>query len=178
MRILGIVGSLRNDSLNRKLILAAAATLPADASFELADIGSLPLYNEDLEADFPAAARSLKEKIRAADAVMIATPEFDRTLPAALKNALEWTSRPYGDNAWAGKNVLVMGTSSGAISSALAQYDLKKILLYLDAKLAGQPEIMIPHGGEVFGTSGEIVNEGTKTFLAGALARFAERVRG
>jgi len=172
MKFIGFVGSLRKDSYNRKLMMAVAGIVPPEISFEFIEIGDVPMFNADMEANFPPAALAVKEKIRAADAVIIATPEFNRTVPAALKNITEWASRPYGDNAFAGKKVMVMGTSTGNISTALAQYDLKKILLYLNAKLLGQPEIMIATAQTKFDVAGALTDEGTKTFLAKSLSEF------
>ena len=174
MKFIGIVGSLRSGSVNRKLLMAVASMLPADVSFEVAEIGDLPLYNQDSEADFPAAAKELKEKIRTADAVLIATPEFNRSMPAALKNVTEWTSRPHSDNVWAEKSVMVMGASSGHISTALAQYELKKVLLYLNARLMGQPEVMLALAQDKFDASGALTDDSARTFLMKSVALFVE----
>ncbi len=178
MQILGISGSLRTGSYNTALVRAAGELLQreplqsANAALVLAPIDALPLYSQDLENNFPASAAALKEKIRAADALIISTPEFNRSIPAALKNVLEWTTRPSGDNVWVGKPVLVLGASSGQLGTAVAQYDLKRILTYLGARVLGQPEFFLGLAAEKFDASGALTDEKTKEFLAKALTAF------
>ena len=170
MNILGFVGSLRQGSYNKMLMQAFMGSLPAEARMEIAEIGNLPLYNTDLEADFPKEASKLKAKIKAADAIIISTPEFNRSISGVLKNALDWTSRPYGDNAWAGKRVLVVGASTGAIGTALGQYHLKQILLYLDARVLGQPEFYCGMAKSKFDANGKLIDEPTKEHITKALS--------
>lgn len=172
MNLLAISGSLRKDSFNTALLRAVAARAKEGVEVTLADLASLPLYNQDLEAAYPAQAQALKDKIRAADAVIIATPEFNRSIPGVLKNAIDWTSRPYGDNAWKGKPVYVMGASSGPIGTAPAQYDLKKIMLYLDAYVLGQPEFYLGNVVGKFDGAGVLTDESTIEHIDKALAAF------
>lgn len=164
-KILGIVGSLRVGSYNKSILKAVEALLPSDVTMEYADIGALPLYNGDLEANFPASVTHFKNQIKAADAIIFATPEYDRSVPGVLKNAIDWASRPYGDSAWNGKPVLVMGASGGSIGTAVAQSHLKQILLYLNMKVVGQPELYINAVAEKLDKDGVLIDEKTKEHL-------------
>lgn len=176
-KLIAISGSLRAGSYNTALLRAFAALAPEGVSVEIADIKALPLYNQDDEKEhFPEAAAALKQKIREADGILIATPEYNRSLSGVLKNALDWTSRPYGDNAWVGKPVYAMSCSSGNISGALAQYDLKKVLLYLNAHVLGQPEFFCGHAQEKFNEAGELIDEGTKQFIGTAYEAFTKYI--
>ncbi|MGF6757679.1 chromate reductase [Paraburkholderia sp. GAS42] len=140
-----IVGSLRRDSTNRQLAHALTSLAPADFSFDFVDIGGLPLYSQDYDADFPPVAREFKQKIQAADGLLFVTPEYNRSIPGVLKNALDWASRPWGKNAWGDKPGAVVGTSPGATGTALAQQHLRNVLAYLDVATLGQPEMFIKH---------------------------------
>ncbi len=177
IKIVGIIGSLRKGSLNRMLVNAIKELAPQGMTVEIAEIGNLPLFNQDLEANFPKEAQELKDKISAADSVIIATPEYDRSVPGVLKNALDWTSRPYGQSAWPGKVVAVVGASGGAIGTAVAQSHLKQILLYLDARVLGQPEFYL--GGAVgkFDKDGKLTDETTKERIAKLLDVLGEKIR-
>ena len=162
--ILAFSGSLRRGSINTGLLRAAIAIGKAnDLNITLVDIAHLPMYNQDLEVNFPPEVTELKNKIRAVDGILIATPEFNRSIPGALKNLFDWTSRPYGDNAWAGKTVAMMG-AGGSVGTALAQADLKKILLYLDARVLGQPEFYV-NANNKFNEQGDLTDEKTKEYL-------------
>ncbi len=142
-KILAISGSLRKDSFNTKLVEAIKIAAQGKAEVTTTRIDNLPLFNQDLEASFPAEAQALKDIILAADAIVIATPEYNRSIPGVLKNAIDWASRPYGQNAFAGKPLLVLGATGGNVGTALAQSHLKEIMLYLDTKIVGQPELYI-----------------------------------
>ena len=174
-KIVGIVGSLRKDSYNKHLMVAVKlmAAEKADMDVEIVDIGNLPLFNQDLEAAFPKVAQDLKDKIKAADGIVIATPEYNRSIPGVLKNAIDWVSRPYGANAIAGKPVLVLGASGGPIATALAQYHLKQVLLYLDAKLSGQPEFFLGAAQDKFDKNGVLTDASTKDHILKSLQVFA-----
>lgn len=179
MNILALSGSLRADSYNTALLRAFAARVPEGVTMRIVSLGDLPLYNQDLETTFPESAHALKEAVKAADGILIATPEYNRSIPGVLKNALDWTSRPYGDSAWKGKPVYVIGASVGPLSAALAQYDLKKILLYLDAHVLGQPEFYLGNASDKFAPDGSLTDEKTRTHIDVALATFipfAQRV--
>ena len=141
-KLLVISGSLRKDSLNTKLARAFIARAPEGVTMELADISTIPLYNGDEEAaHFPEVVVSLKDKIKESDGIVLITPEYNRSMPGVLKNVLDYTSRPYGDSAWTGKPVFVAGATGGPIGTALAQYDAKKVLLYVGAHPLPQPEL-------------------------------------
>jgi len=176
MNIIGIVGSLRKRSYNRAVMEAAKELVPAGTDVEIVDIGNLPLFNQDVEATaFPMEAQALKDKIKTADGIIIATPEYNRSIPGVLKNAIDWASRPYGQNAFAGKPVLTMGASGGMIGTALAQGHLKNILLYLDMRLMGQPELYLTAIHEkVDAATGKLTDQVTREHLAKALAAFVE----
>jgi len=154
-----VVGSLRAQSFNRQLA-EALTQLPQAQGHEFAflEIGDLPLYNQDDDKDPPAAATRLKAEIRAAEGVIFVTPEYNRSIPGVLKNALDHASRPYGDSAWAGKPAGVIGASVGAHGTAMAQQHLRSVLAYLDMPTMGQPEAFIHVGEGSFnedGTAGE-----------------------
>ncbi len=170
--IIAFAGSLREKSINKGLLRAVVAAAPAEMSVTIIDFSQLPMFNQDLEAQFPAAATELKQKIRAADGIIIATPEFNRSIPGALKNLLDWTSRPYGDNAWAGKPVAMMG-AGGSVGTAVAQSHLKEILLYLDARVLGQPEFYV-NGfvPGIFDEAGNLIDEKTKGYVVKLLTVF------
>lgn len=160
-----IVGSLRKDSINLKL--AKALTKLGKDKFEakFLQIGNLPLFNQDLESNFPESATNLKNEILSADAVLFVTPEYNRSMPAPLKNALDWCSRPYGKNSFAKKPAAICGTSPGAIGTACAQNSLKSVLNYLDIILMGQPELYLQFNEGLIDEEGNITNENTKKFL-------------
>ncbi len=177
MNIVAISGSLRKDSFNTALLHALQALAPADIKIEIADIGNLPLYNQDAEVSFPAEAKALKDKIEEADAIIIATPEYNRSIPGVLKNAIDWASRPWGENSFAGKPTLTLGVSVGKIGTAVAQSHLRQILAYLDTRLVGQPEVYIGPAQEVFDAEGSLIDAGTRDLLAKALVTLVERAR-
>ena len=143
VRIAVVVGSLRRESINRKLANAIATLVPPDFELVQSRIDDLPLYNQDDDRDPPAAAKRLKDEIRQSDGVIFVTPEYNRSLPGVLKNAIDHASRPYGDSAWAGKPAGIIGASVGAIGTAVAQQHLRGILGYLDMPTLGQPEAYI-----------------------------------
>ena len=170
--ILGIVGSLREHSFNKRLMEAFAAQMPDGAELTMASIGDLPLYSEDVEAaGLPESVTTLKQQIEAADAIIIATPEYNRAIPGVLKNALDWASRPYGKNSFTGKPTLIIGASVGTIATAVAQNELKRIMLYLDAHVVGQPEFYLGSAGEKFAENGPLTDEATKEHIDAAIAK-------
>ncbi len=169
-KIIAISGSLKKNSYNTALLNEIKTFVP---DLEIISIGDLPLFNEDLEANFPAAATALKQKIEAADAVIFATPEYNRSIPGVLKNAIDWASRPWGKNSFAGKQVLVIGASMGPIGTAVAQYDLKKVMLYLDAHVIGQPEFYLGTVQDKI-KDGKIVDQHTMDHLKKAVQRLID----
>lgn len=168
-KIIAISGSLRKDSYNTALLHEVKKIHP---DLEILDISKLPLFNEELEANFPAEATVLKQKIEAADGIIISTPEYNRSIPGALKNAIDWASRPWGKNSFENKKVLVMGASSGPIGTALAQYDLKKIMLYLGAFVV--PEEVYVNLVQTKFKDGVLVDENTKNHLKEAVVRLLD----
>lgn len=160
-----IVGSLRKDSYNLKLAKAIAKLAAGKLDMHIATIGDLPLFNQDLEADFPKPALRLKQEIEAADAVLFVTPEYNRSISAPLKNAIDWASRPYGKNSFNQKPAAICGASVGAIGTACAQQVLKPILVYLNMILMGQPEVYFHFKENVIDSDGKINDENTEKFL-------------
>lgn len=172
-----IIGSLAKESINRKLFGAltklAAGT---DLTFTEVPIKDLPLYSYDYDADYPEVATALKDGIAGADAVLIVTPEYNRSMPGALKNALDWASRPWGTNSFDGKPTAVIGTSIGAIGTALAQRDVRHVLSFLNASTLNQPEVYLQTTPDLINEDGEITDEGTVEFLTGWLAAFQAHI--
>lgn len=178
MNILAISGSLRKDSYNTMLARAFQQLAPAGMTVEIADLSGLSLYDQDAETAFPAPAQEFKNKILAADGIILVTPEYNRSVSAALKNAVDWASRPYGQNAFAGKPVLISGVSVGKVGTAVAQSHLRTIMLYLDAQVIGQPELYLGPASELFDAQGAISQESTKDLLKKALGVLASRIGG
>lgn len=168
--LLLLSGSLRAASINTGLLRGFAEAVPADTTVAWADL-NLPLFNEELEEDFPAVAETLREQILAADAIVIATPEYNRGMSGVLKNAIDWGSRPYGENAWAGKRILVAAASPGSIGGALAVYQVKQSLLHLNAEVLGQPEFMVGGAGDKFTDQGDLIDEKTKEYITQAITK-------
>lgn len=178
MKILGISGSLRQASWNTALLHTAAGLL-AGHEFSIAAIGDLPLMNQDLEKDgkYPAPVERLRAEVLAADAILFATPEYNGSIPAPLKNAIDWASRPA--NTLAGKPAAICGTSPGALGTARAQYPLRNTLGVLGVQLLTQPEVFIGAAGQKF-ADGKLTDAGTLEFFGKMLAAFmafAERVK-
>ena len=161
-----VVGSLRKDSFNHKMANALAKLAPTGFVFKQVQIGDLPLYNQDDDGNPSAAVQRLKADISASQGLLFLTPEYNRSIPGVLKNAIDHASRPYGQSAWAGKPAGVLGVSVGAIGTALAQQHLRNILAYLDVPTLGQPEAFIHAKDGLFDADGNI-GEGSKKFLQG-----------
>lgn len=172
-----IVGSLRKESLNRRLAGAVAALAPADFTFEPVSIGELPLYDQDKETRPPESVKALQAAITAASGVLFVTPEYNRSIPGVLKNAIDHGSRPYGQSVWKGKPTGVMGASPGAPGTSMAQQHLRNMLSYLDMPTLGQPEVYLQVTEGMFDGEGELADEGTKKFLAGWMKAFVELVK-
>lgn len=168
-----IVGSLRKDSMNLKLAKALAALAGDKIEATFVDISTLPLFSQDLEADVPASVTAMKSAIEKADGVLIVTPEYNRSITGVLKNAIDWASRPYGKNSFAGKPAAVCGTSPGAIGTAAAQQHLRPILGYLDVVLMGAPELYLQFKDGMIDADGNVANDDTRKFLQGYAEKFA-----
>ena len=167
-----IVGSLRKDSFNRKLANALVKLAPSEFSFKQLEIGDLPLYNQDDDAQQAAPVKRLKAEIAAADGLLFVSPEYNRSIPGVLKNAIDHASRPYGQSAWAGKPAGVLGVSVGAIGTAVAQQHLRNVLAYLDVPTLGQPEAFIQAKDGLFDSAGNIGSD-SKAFLQKWMDRYA-----
>jgi len=173
MNILAISGSQRADSFNTKLLKALPGLAPEGMTITQLEYSSLPLFNQDLETPFPEEATRIKNEIRAADGVIVITPEYNRTMPAALVNLLDWTSRPYGDSAWTGKRVYVMGATTSTTGTTLAQADARKVLGYVGALLMVQPEVYLSMAPQKFDEQGTLTDQQTREHLTGGLEKFA-----
>ncbi len=171
-----LVGSLRRESLNRKMALALSHLTPAALELGTVEIGDLPLYNQDLDESPPAAWVKLRERIRVAQAVLFVTPEYNRSVPGVLKNAIDVGSRPYGQNVWDKKPAAVVSVSPGAIGGFGANHHLRQMLTYLNMPTLAQPEAYIGGAGTLFDAEGNIGNESTRKFLDGFMRAFAEWV--
>jgi len=178
IKVAVFVGSLRKASINRRLARAVARLAPDDFAFEPVRIDDLPLYNQDFDRDYPAEGRRLKRDIEAADALLFVTPEYNRSIPGALKNALDIGSRPWGTNSFAGKPGAVIGASIGATGSALAQQHLRNALVFLDVATLAQPEVFVQFKDDaLIDAEGHVSNEGTQKFLQGFVDRYVAWVR-
>ena len=172
-RVAVIVGSLRRDSLNRKMAKALIAMAPASLELEIVEIGALPHYNQDDDANPPPASVAFKEKIAAADAVLFVTPEYNRSVPGVLKNAIDVGSRPYGKSAWSGKPGAVVSVSPGAIGGFGANHHLRQSLVFLDVPAMPQPEAYIGGAGDLFDEAGGLKKPETVKFMEKFLGAFA-----
>ena len=164
--IFGIAGSLREKSYNRAALRACGELLPEGATLDAYMLGDLPGFNEEREKEPPAEIADMKKRIKAADAVLIVTPEYNYSYPGVLKNAIDWASRPYGDNAFAGKPGAIMSASMGAFGGARAQYHLRQCFIFLDLKLVNAPEVAIPAAHKAFDADGKLVNEMSRKLVA------------
>jgi chromate reductase, NAD(P)H dehydrogenase (quinone) len=181
MKILGISGSLRKGSFNRMALNAVKSLLPAGMQLEVFDLEGIPVYNQDQDATPPARVVEFKKAIRAADAVLICTPEYNYSIPGVLKNAIDWASRPYGDSAWKGKPAAVMGASVGLFGTARAQYHLRQCFVFLDMPAVNQPEVMIGTASSKFDVAGNLTDETSKKLigqLLGSLAELTKKMKG
>ena len=172
-----VIGSLRKESINRKLALALAGLAPQGWTFEHLRIDDLPLYNQDDDGNQAPAVKRIKTEIAAAQGLLFVTPEYNRSVPGVLKNAIDHASRPYGQSAWAGKPAGVLGISVGAIGTALAQQHLRNILAYLDVPTMGTPEVFLQAKDDLFDDKGHIGNEGSKKFLQSWMDKYVAWVK-
>ena len=177
VRILGIAGSLRRASYNRAALRAATQLVPQDTTLDIFELDGIPGFSQDEEQSPPATVVELKKRIRAADAILIATPEYNYSIPGVLKNAIDWASRPYGDSAWNGKPAAIMGASVGTIGTARAQYHLRQIFVFLNVFPLNQPEVMIGNAAERFDKEGNLTDETTKNFIRQLLQNLVEWTR-
>ena len=172
-----IVGSLRRDSINRKLAGALMQLAPPEFNCEVLEIGDLPLYHQDDDGNQAATVKRFKQSIRAAQGVLFVTPEYNRSIPGVLKNAIDHASRPYGESAWTGKPAGVLGASIGSMGTSMAQQHLRNILAALDVPTLGLPEVFLHAKDGFFDDSGNIADAGTRKFLQGWMDRYAAWVK-
>lgn len=177
IQIAVLVGSLRRESFNRRLAHAVTKLAPAEFSFEELKIDDLPLYNQDDDANQAAPVKRLKSEIRASQGVIFVTPEYNRSLPGVIKNAIDHASRPYDQNAWAGKPAGIIGASIGSIGTAVAQQHLRGVLGYLDVPTMGQPEVFLRVNDKFFDAAGDIADADKKKFLQGWMTKYAAWVQ-
>ena len=178
VNILGIAGSLRKGSYNKALLRAAAGLLPANAALDIFDLEGITPFNQDLETDPPGRVMEFKAKIRAAGAILIATPEYNYSVPGVLKNALDWASRPYGDSAWPGKPLALMSASTGMLGGSRAQYHLRQTLLFFDVIVVSKPEVFVTFAGQKFDDQGKLTDEATRSVVAALLKALVNLASG
>lgn len=167
-----LVGSLSRESINRKLAQALEKLAAGRAEFRYCRLDDLAVYNRDVDADYPANFRRLKDEIKTADAVLFVTSEHNRSIPAVLKNAIDIASRPWGTNSFAGKPGAVIGTSAGAIGTALAQQHLRNVCVFLDVYLLAQPEAFVRYRDGLIGADGSVTDESVRDFLAAFVDKY------
>ena len=168
-----VVGSIRKDSINRKMALALAGIAPPSLKLEIAEIKPLSFYNQDLDANPPQDWVDFRARIKAADAVLFITPEYNRSMPGVLKNAIDVASRPYGHSAWDGKPAAVISVSPGAMGGFGANHHLRQSLVFLNMPVLQQPEAYVGGGDKLFDEAGKVSNEKTGEFLQKILQSFA-----
>lgn len=178
-RIGYFVGSLAQDSINRNLARALVRLAPGTLTFTEIPIGDLPLYSPDFDEDFPPAGRALKEAIEVCDGILFVSPEYNRSIPGALKNAIDWGSRPWGTNSFARKPTGIIGASPGRVGTAVMQSSMRSVLSFLDAPQLNSPEAYVMYDPEAYGPDGEVHDDDTAQFLRHYIeeyAAFVERV--
>lgn len=162
INILGFAGSLRKASYNKAILRAATEVVPEDAKLEIFDLEGIPLFNQDFEQRPPEKVKQFKEKIRASDAILIATPEYNYSVPGVLKNAIDWASRPYGDNSFDDKPVAIMSASGGLLGGARAQYHLRQSFVFLNMHPVMRPEVIVTFADKKIDKSGKVTDEETR----------------
>jgi chromate reductase len=177
IKILGFAGSLRVGSYNKALLRAATSLLPDDATLEIFDVNEIPPFNQDLEMDMPPKVKEFKSKIRKADAIVIATPEYNYSVPGVLKNAIDFASRPYGDNPFNDKPVAIMSASIGMLGGARAQYHLRQMFVFLNMHPVNGPEVIVTSAQNKFDSNGNLIDENTRNFLKQLLQNLANWTR-
>ena len=177
IKILGIAGSLRKQSYNKGALRAAQKLCPDGATIEVFDPEGIPLFNQDDERSPHQKVVDLKNRIRAADAILLVTPEYNYGMPGVLKNAIDWASRPYGDNAWSGKPVALMSAALSMGGGVRAQYQLRQAFVFLNMDAVVQPEVAISNAPERFDKDGNLTDETSKKLIGQLLRNLVEKVR-
>jgi chromate reductase len=181
IRILGFAGSLRKGSYNRALLRAAGELLPEGVTLETFDLEGIPPFNQDLEKTLPERVKEFKSRIKAADAVLIASPEYNYSVPGVLKNAIDCSSRPHGDSAWPGKAVAIISASTGMLGGSRAQYHLRQTFLFLGVIAITKPEVFVTFAAQKFDENGKLTDEPTREIvkqLVQALVDLARKQKG
>ena len=178
LRVVGFSGSLRRGSFNSAALRAVKAMAPADLAIDIFDLSPIPLYNDDIRTQdgYPDGVQSFRDALKAADGVLIATPEYNYSIPGVLKNAIDWASRP-PEQPFDGKPIAILGASPGAFGSARAQYHLRQCFIYLNGQVMNRPEVMIGGANSKFDAEGNLTDQRTADFLKGFLAAFADHIR-
>jgi chromate reductase len=178
LKILGFAGSLRTGSYNKSLLRAAGEMLPPNvAILQIFDLADIPHYNQDIEMDMPQKVEEFKSKIREGDAILIATPEYNYSVPGVLKNAIDWASRPYGDNSFDGKPVAIMSASPGMLGGVRAQYHLRQSFVYLNMHPVNGPDVVVNFAQQKFDVNGNLVDQDTRKFLGQLLQNLVNWTR-
>jgi chromate reductase len=181
VHVLGFAGSLRKESFNRALLRAASEILPQDVELEIFELEGIPPFNAEQELSPPDRVRDFKGRILAADALLIVTPEYNYSIPGVLKNAIDWASRPSGNNSFNGKPAAIMSASTGYLGGARAQYHLRQVCVYINLLLLNKPEVMVTFAGEKFDVTLKLTDERTREHiqkLLDALAEWTRKIRG
>ena len=179
IKIVGFAGSLRKESYNKAILRASAALVPPDAELYIFDLEGIPVFNQDLESSPPKRVREFKDRVKSADAILIATPEYNYSIPGVLKNAMDWASRPYPDNSFKGKPVAIMSASGSTIGGERAQLALRQTFVYLDMHPVNKPEVIVTFVSQKVDEKGNLTDEGTRqriTELLEALVDFAKKL--
>ena len=177
VNILGFAGSLRKESYNRSALRAAVKLVPAGVTLTTFDLAGIPPFNQDHERKPPETVQQFKAAVLKADAILIATPEYNYSVPGVLKNSIDWASRPYGESAWDGKPVGIMGASGGMLGTARAQYHLRQMFVFLNMFPLNQPEVMIASADEKFDENGNVKDEKTVQKIQELLEALADWTR-
>ena len=181
IKVLGFAGSLRKDSYNRALLNAAVELAVKDVKLEICTLDGIPPFSQDQESSMPEKVKEFKKKIKDADAILIVTPEYNYSVPGVLKNAIDWASRPRGDNSWENKPVAIMSASTGILGGARAQYHLRQSLVFLNMYPLNKPEIFVTLCAQKFDEKGKLLDQKTKeliTELLGNLASWTRKLQG
>jgi chromate reductase len=180
IKILGFAGSLRRGSYNRSLLRAAAMMVPGDARLETFDLEGIQPFNQDLELALPENVKQFKAKIASADAILFVTPEHNYSIPGVLKNAIDWASRPYGNNSFEGKPAAIMSASTGMLGGSRAQYHLRQTMVFLDMRPVNRPEVFVTFAPQKFDANGDLTDQATRdavTRLLTALVLWARKLK-
>lgn len=174
VHILGFAGSLRKGSYNKALLRASLELLPENSRLEIFEIDKIPPFNQDMESSPPETVKEFKTKIKSADAILIVTPEYNYSVPGVLKNAIDWASRPYGDNVFENKPVAMMSASIGMLGGARAQYHLRQSFIFLDMQPLNKPEVFVTYAPQKFDSDGKLTDGKTKEAVKALLAALVD----